>query len=257
MRCVLWSCEACLAVIIPAGLKVLEVHFGDCLFTWLCCIDFDIRKSTNYVQHSSMWEALPPSQILGLWTGIWAKMDTSELLFTAISSPALPAGCRCPLGVTLPRCHRIRIAICNVILFPWSLPKAIENGILFLTQFSGSTGGSLFCMGELGIPGLLLKVHFSSTKERCSSANSVYIRDGSWLDHMWNRKWLKILIKDMVIPGLQLCKPPGFLLVGKREPDEGLTGAHGGEMPVIPGTGRGILSAQQTCMYTPVIPAVF
>lgn len=184
-------------------------------------------------------------------------MDTSELLFTAISSPALPAGCRCPLGVTLPRCHRIRIAICNVILFPWSLPKAIENGILFLTQFLGSTGGSLFCMGELGIPGLLLKVHFSSTKERCSSANSVYIRVGSWLDHMWDRKWLKILIKDMVIPGLQLCKPPGFLLVGKREPDEGLTGAHGGEMPVIPGTGRGILSAQQTCMYTPVIPAVF
>lgn len=61
----------------------------------------------------------------------------------------------------------------------------------------------------------------------------------------------------MVIPGLQLCKPPGFLLVGKREPDEGLTGAHGGEMPEIPGTGRGILSAQQTCMYTPVIPAVF
>lgn len=27
----------------------------------------------------------------------------------------------------------------------------------------------------------------------------------------------------MVIPGLQLCKPRGFLLVGKLEPDERLT----------------------------------
>lgn len=27
----------------------------------------------------------------------------------------------------------------------------------------------------------------------------------------------------MVIPGLQLCKPRGFLIVGKLEPDERLT----------------------------------
>jgi len=64
MRCVLWSCEACLAVIIPAGLKVLEVHFGDSLFTWLCCSDFDIRKSTNYVQHSSVWKHCPRLRFL-------------------------------------------------------------------------------------------------------------------------------------------------------------------------------------------------
>lgn len=36
-------------------------------------------------------------------------------------------------------------------------------------------------------------------------------------------RWSKILVKVMAVPGLQLCKPRDFLLMGKSEADERLT----------------------------------
>lgn len=44
-----------------------------------------------------------------------------------------------------------------------------------------------------------------------------------WLDHMSDPRWSKILVKVMAVPGLQLCKPRDFLLMGKSEADERLT----------------------------------
>lgn len=258
MKCVLWSCERCPTVISQQSLKFLRYILGT-VYSPGFAVAIAISEKVPTIYSTVLCGKYFPLLMFLVSEQVQEQRWMLQNFF-----PLPSAVLFFPLdvdAVMFPKCHKIRTAICDVILFPWSLPKATENGILFLVQFSGGIGDSLFCMGELGIPGLLLEVHFSAPKRGAvNSANSVYIRVGSWLDHMWDRKWSKILLKVMVVPGLQLCKPRGFLLVGKLEPDGRLTGAHKGETPVIPGspgTGRGILSAQQTYICTCIIPAVF
>lgn len=43
------------------------------------------------------------------------------------------------------------------------------------------------------------------------------------LDHMSDPRLSEILVKLMAVPGLQMCKPRDFLLVGKSVTDERLT----------------------------------
>lgn len=249
MKCVLWSCEPCPTVISQQSLKFLRYILGTVYspgFAVVIAISEKVPITYSTVlcgKHCPCLRFLVSEQV---HEQRWMLQNFFPLPL-AVPLFQLDAD-----AVMFPKCHKIGIAICDVILFPRCLPEATENAILFLAWFSGGIGDSLFCMGELGIPGLLLEVHFSAPKR--GAVNSVCIRVGSWLDHMWDRKWSKILLKVMVIPGLQLCKPRGFLLVGKLEPDGRLTGAHKGEMPMIPGSpgpGRGT-SLLSKPVYVPV-----